>query len=203
MRSSRGRHRRGVRARGSRPARCGRRGRTNIGTGTHISSVRAVQQGCAGGLGTALWGHQSFRTRHRTRSRWHSWVPPGGLIMCRNPALWWGFQNIDCGLGSGRSWRLDRISGPLHWICDHKAGCIRTGTYAKPPAHPRVTPLPTSVNRAKRTFPLRCCPRPEPTKPRMVAAFTELALAGDLIRPRERTQPATASHNATAPARSL
>jgi hypothetical protein len=36
--------------------------------------------------------------------------------MCRNPALWRGFQNIDCGLGSGRSWRLDRVSGPLHWI---------------------------------------------------------------------------------------
>jgi hypothetical protein len=81
-----------------------------------ISSVRAVQQGCARGLGTALWGHQGFRTRYRTRSRWHSWVPPEGLIMCRNPALWRGFQNIDCGLGSGRSWRLDRISRPLHWI---------------------------------------------------------------------------------------
>ena len=68
-------------------------------------------------MGTALWGHQSFRTRYRTRSRWHSWIPTGILIMCWNPALWRGFQNIDCGLGSGRFWRLDRVSGPYIGSC--------------------------------------------------------------------------------------
>ena len=38
------------------------------------------------------------------------------LIMYRNPALRRGFRNIDCGRGSGRCWRPDRVSSLLNWI---------------------------------------------------------------------------------------
>jgi hypothetical protein len=36
--------------------------------------------------------------------------------MYRNPALWRGFQNIDCGFGSGCFWRLDPDLQTLYWI---------------------------------------------------------------------------------------
>jgi hypothetical protein len=107
-----------------------------------ISSVRAGHQGYVGGSGTALWGHQSFRTRYLTRSRWYSWVPTGGLIMCRNPALWRGLQNIDCGLGFGRSWRFDRVSGPLHRSCPLLVTPGHHDPGPRPPTH-QANPYPT------------------------------------------------------------
>jgi hypothetical protein len=86
-----------------------------------------------------------------------------GLIMYRNPALRRGFRNIDCGRGSGRCWRPDRVSSLSNWILSvtedfwtrrspspsatlpgdspprprSRAGSGRTGTHAKGPARPR------------------------------------------------------------------
>jgi len=89
--------------------------------------------------------------------------------MYRNPALRRGFRNIDCGRGSGRCWRPDRVSSLSNWTLSvtedfrtrrspspsatarrsspasrSHPGCTGTGMYAN---DPRTLPVLTSPNR--------------------------------------------------------
>ena len=61
-----------------------------------------------------------------------------------NPAPWWGFQNIDCGLGSGRFWRLDRVSGTLT-LDLVRYRYLPDTTIQVPDLHPPGEPTPNKI----------------------------------------------------------